>query len=263
MSIVSDPKNWKVGRGLLSTVSPQTPEDRGLRPTDRLTVVAVAETIRSTPGLAKLLAKDSSIPLVSCTANGSEIIAICRQLNPCVLIAEISLLNSLNLAALTGKDTSEGSIKLLAVVEQDDPVLCKALLRMGFSGTVQRSAPPMVYRRVLRALAEGELWASRGTVSALVRELLLKDQPKQLTEREKEILALIAGGHQNSEIAELLFISRETVRWHVRTMYKKLAIRDRNHAIAFARTAKGLTPAKPVQPATFPSKTLKIPAAQE
>jgi DNA-binding NarL/FixJ family response regulator len=226
-------------------------------------VVAVAETIRTTAGLAKLLAKDASIPLVSCSANTSEVTAICRQLKPCVLIAELDFIETLNLAVLTGNHASEGSIKLLAIVDQDDPELCKKLLKMGCSGAVQRTAPPSVYRRALRAVVGGELWASRGTVSALVRELLLAGQPRRLTEREREILILIAEGHPNRRIADLLFISRETVRWHVRTMYKKLGIRDRNHAIAFARADQDFAPAKPAQKATSSSKTLKVPSAQE
>jgi len=247
----------------LSTVSSQDPEDRAGQPAVRLTIVAIAETIRSTPGLARLLAKDASFPLVSCPANTSNLSAICRQLNPCILIAEMSFINTLNLAALTGKEASECSIRLLAIVDQDDPELSKRLLRMGLSGAIPRTAPLTVYRRALRALAGGELWASRVTMAALMRELLLADQPQKLTGREREILSLIENGHHNRQIADLLFISRETVRWHVRTMYKKLGVRDRNQAIAFARTAKDLAPTKPAQKATSPSKMLEIMSAQE
>ncbi|MBZ5676590.1 MAG: response regulator transcription factor [Acidobacteriia bacterium] len=243
----------------MSTVSSQNPENRADPPPVRLTVVAIAETIQSTPGLASLLQTDTSIPLVSCSANG-ELAAICKQLNPCVLIAEIALINTLNFPVLTGTDTFEGSIKLLAVVDQDDPEQSKKLLRMGFSGAIHRTAPPTVYRRALCALAGGELWASRGTMAALVRELLLVDQPRRLTVREKQILELIANGHHNRQIADLLFISHETVRWHVRTMYKKLGVRDRDHAIVIARAAKDFTPAKPAQKAISSPKMLKMPS---
>jgi DNA-binding NarL/FixJ family response regulator len=231
----------------LSTVSSHSPREPLPGPINRLTVVAVAETIKSTPGLAKVLAKNGSISLVSCSTNNSEVTAICQQLKPCVLIAEMSFINTLNVAVLTGTNTSERWIKLLAIVDevdQDDPELCKRLLKMGCSGVLQRTAPLTAYRRALHAVGRGELWASRVTVGTLVRELLLAYQPPRLTEREKEILRLIADGFPNRQIADLLFISRDTVRWHVRTIYKKLGLRDRNHAIAFARKAKDLAPTK-------------------
>jgi DNA-binding NarL/FixJ family response regulator len=246
----------------LSTASSKIPEENPPELPSRMTVVTIAETVKSSPGLARLLAKDPTIPVVSCSA-GSEVAAVCRQLNPCVLIAEISLIDELSFALLTGKDASEGSISLLAIVDQDDVELSKRLLRMGVSGAVQRSAPYTVYRRALRAVAAGELWASRGTVSALLRELLVSDKPRKLTERETEILDLIADGHQNRQIADLLFISRETVRWHVRTMYKKIGVVDRTQAIAFARAAKGITPVKPTQKASASSKTFTVPVVLE
>ena len=140
---------------------------------------------------------------------------------------------------------------------------CVKELKMGCSGAVQRTAPPSVFRRALRAVGSGELWASRQMVSVVLRELLMADQPRRLTEREREILGLIASGYPNREIAGLLFISRETVRWHVRTLYKKLGIRDRNHAIAFARGATDLTTAKPPQKAFSSPKTLEVPSLHE
>jgi DNA-binding NarL/FixJ family response regulator len=222
----------------------------------RLTAVVAAETIRSTPGLAKLLAKDPSIPFVSCSAGGGGLIAVCQQLNPSVLIAETSFIAQIDVAALTGNDGSSRSIKLLAIVDQDDPALNKRLLRLGCSGSVQRTAPQAVYRRALRALANGELWASRSTLATLVRELLLDNQPKTLTERQKEILALIATGYENRHIADALFVSLETVRWHIRTIYKKLGVRTRNQAIARA-AAQDFAPAKPVQKANVPGTPIQ------
>lgn len=211
----------------------------------RLTVVTVAETVRETPGLSKHLAKDSAIALVECSSAGAELFSICRQLSPCVLIADASFVAGIDRAEFVIAADFGRSIKALIVVDEDDPAFCKKLLRMGCSGTVQRSSPPAVFRRALGAVAEGELWASRRTLAALVRDLLLDDSPRRLTGREQEILALIAKGYQNREVAAALFISRETVRWHVRSIYSKLGVRDRELAVAYALANGDIAPAKP------------------
>jgi DNA-binding NarL/FixJ family response regulator len=179
-----------------------------------------------------------------------------------VLIAEMSFIAKVDLAFLIGHDNSSASIKLLAIVDEHDPALCKKLLRMGGSGAVPRSAPASVYRRALRALADGELWAPRATQAALVRELLLDNHPKGLTERQKEILALIAEGYQNQRIADSLFVSRETVRWHIRCIYKKLGVRNRDQAITHMGGSRDLAPAKPVQGAVPVANALKAANAQ-
>jgi DNA-binding NarL/FixJ family response regulator len=203
----------------------------------RLTVVTVAETVSNTPGLAKHLAKDESISVIRLPSMESDVFSICRQLSTCIFVGDESSISALDLASLTASASSERSIKVLVVVDQDDPLTCMRLLRMGCVGTVQRASAPAIFRRALQAVAEGEIWASRKTVSALLRALLSDESPRKLTEREDEILKLIGQGYKNQEIADALFISRETVRWHVRSLYTKLGVRDRQHAIEHASLA--------------------------
>ena len=248
--------------GILPIVPSQNQEERFPQSADRATVIAVAETIRNTPGLAKLLAQDTSISVVSCSTDGNDLIANCRRLKPCVLIVEASFITTMDFSLLTGPDNSNGSIKLLTIVDQDDSALCKKVLRIGGSGAVQRTAPATVYRRALHALGAGELWVPRATLASLVRELLLDAHPKGLTERQKDILALIAQGYENRRIADSLFVSRDTVRWHIRTIYKKLGVRNRRQAIAHMGGARDFAPTKPVQRAVPASNALQTPNVQ-
>jgi DNA-binding NarL/FixJ family response regulator len=164
---------------------------------------------------------------------------------PCILVADGSFIGTLDLAEFAGGAESGRSIKILIVMDDDNPDVCKKMLRMGCSGTILRTASAAVFRRSLRAVADGELWASRRTLGTLVRELLVDDSPRRLTTREKEILTLIAKGYKNREIAETLFISRETVHWHVRSIYTKLGVRDRQQAIAHALVTGTVRPTKP------------------
>jgi DNA-binding NarL/FixJ family response regulator len=146
----------------------------------------------------------------------------------------VSFVASINLARIRTATDSGRSVKTLIVVDEDDPKLCQRLLRMGFDGAIERSAPPAIFRRALSAVAEGELWASRKSVSALVREFLSDTGPTKLTTRQREIFDLLAKGYKNREIADALFVSRDTIRWHLRGIYAKLGVPDRTRAIEYA-----------------------------
>src|SRR5260370_22562516 len=165
------------------------PSDNSEEGRIRLTVVTVADILGKTPGLAKHIAGDSSISVVSCSGL-KQIVKVCRQSNPCVIVADTSFLATADLADFTDASDLQRSIKILIIVDEDDPRFCQKLLRTGFAGAIQRSAPAAIFRRALDAVADGELWASRKTISALVREFLSESSPNRLTTREKEIISL-------------------------------------------------------------------------
>jgi DNA-binding NarL/FixJ family response regulator len=140
----------------------------------------------------------------------------------------------------------EPSVKILVLTDDDDEaVLGEESLKMGCAGGISRHAPASVFARALQAVSRGELWAPRSSLAQLIRQLLANENPRKLTRREKEILALIAAGHTNSQIANSLFISRETVRWHVRSIYSKLGVRGRRDAIVHATSARLTSYSKP------------------
>lgn len=215
--------------------------------TRALRVVIAEDATRSSPGLSKHLAKEPSIIAVSCSKASHETLTVCRQLAPCVLIAESTFLTMLGEAAEAGANWGdEPPVKILILTDDDDEaVLGEESLRMGCAGGISRHAPASVFARALLAVSRGELWAPRATLARLIRHLLANENPRKLTRREKEILALIAAGHTNSQIANLLFISRETVRWHVRSIYNKLGVRGRRDAIVHATSGQLAAYSKP------------------
>lgn len=203
----------------------------------RLTAVTIAETLRNTPGFAGNIG-DTSLSIITCSGL-REIVTTCRQKAPCVLVADISFLRKTDPAQFARAAGLDNSIRVLIVVDEDDPQTSQNLVRMGFAGVICRSAPAAVFRRALEAIMQGELWFSRITVAAFVRKFLSETRPLGLTNRESEILGLVAKGYKNQEIADTLFVSRETVRWHLRGIYSKLNIPDRKCAIEYA-LAKGM-----------------------
>jgi DNA-binding NarL/FixJ family response regulator len=209
------------------------PSSSSEEPAIRLTLVTLADILRDTPGLAKHVAEDNSISVVSCSGL-EQIGTACAQSKPCLLVADASFLGNTALVDFARVSDLEHSIKILIVVAENDPGFCQKVLRMGCMGAIERSAPAAVFRRALDAVAQGELWASRKTISALVQEFVSETSSKRLTSREKEILGLVAKGHKNREIANALCVSHETVRWHLRGIYSKLGIPDRRRAIEYA-----------------------------
>jgi DNA-binding NarL/FixJ family response regulator len=84
----------------------------------------------------------------------------------------------------------------------------------------------------------GELWAPRKLLSQMCRGVVAAGDPRRLTTREEEILALLGKGYKNREIADALFISRETVRWHIRGIYSKLNLHDRQSLTQYSIVRK-------------------------
>jgi DNA-binding NarL/FixJ family response regulator len=107
---------------------------------------------------------------------------------------------------------------LLVLVGAKTAVSDEELLESGYSGVLRLETPPAELRRALHAVLNGELWFSRMVLSIATRMRL---SPKCFSPREREIARFIAQGLTNQQIADRLFICRETVRWHVRRLNDK------------------------------------------
>jgi DNA-binding NarL/FixJ family response regulator len=176
-----------------------------------------------------------------------EILSVCREFKPCVLVVDEPVLAAINGAMERAVDVGS-SIRVLMLLDRDDPVASQRCLRLGFSGVVMRDASAEVLRRALEAVAKGELWATRQSLAELVRDLLSKANPSKLTGRELQILKLVASGCSNQEVANCLFVTRDTIRWHLKSLYSKLGAMNREQAIGRALNAGILVLAKAAQP---------------
>lgn len=173
-----------------------------------------------------------------CGGEPAEILALCRRLSPCVLVADAAFIERCNPEDFSTAADFGQSIQVLVEAEEPGPVRAEHLIRLGCGGMLNRSSSPSLARRALRAVLGGELWASRKLLSGMTRKLL-RESKHQLTYRESEILALVAEGLKNHEIAEQLFISPQTVRWHLRSLYCKLGTHDRKRAAVSGSAVPG------------------------
>ena len=126
-------------------------------------------------------------------------------------------------------------VKVIGLCEDCTDEIYEAVLNLEFSGALPADSTPAVYRRAAASVQRGELWVSREYLSRITRKHLQAPAKHGLSEREIRVLELLLEDNSNQEIADRLFISRETVRWHLKSLYAKIGTSDRESARSFAR----------------------------
>jgi len=198
-------------------------------------------------GLAALLESIADIEVVGEAATGRDTIEQARSLAPDVILLDVMMpdLNGIEAAKKILEVQVDARIVMLTMLEDDDSLF--AAMRAGARGYVLKGANKAEVLQTLRAVAEGH--ASFGPVIATRLTAFFQnleptspgdDAPvvfPELTEREREVLDLIAAGNNNQTIADRLHISLKTVSNHISNIFDKLQVADRAQAIIKAREA--------------------------
>ncbi len=170
-----------------------------------------------------------------CSGTISEILAECQKIAPCVLVASQESLEELDAEKFSALLAVEGSVRVLVLGTGKSPDLVERFLSMGCMGYLAREVSSSTLRRAVRAIASGQAWADRETITRVLKSMILKQSLQKLTSRERDILRLLVSGLCNRAIADRLCITHETVRWHIREMYSKLGVQDRFSAIVYGK----------------------------
>jgi DNA-binding NarL/FixJ family response regulator len=210
--------------------------------TDEIRVVIADDDALVRGGLRTLLQLEADIEAVGEAADGQEAVAVVADLTPDVVLMDVRM-PKLDGIGATREIVGSGSRSRILVVttfEHDEYVF--EALRAGASGFVLKRVMPEELIQAVRIVATGESLVFPSLTRQLVerhsvrldatdrRGLLLS----QLTDREGEILRLIARGHSNAEIADSLVVAVHTVKTHVAHILGKLEVRDRTQAVIFA-----------------------------
>ena len=194
-------------------------------------------------GFKALLDARDGIEVVGEAANGNEAVAMTKQLVPDVVLMDIRMpiLDGLEATRQIASDPSLSGVRIVILTTFElDEYLFDAL-RYGASGFLVKDTEPADLVTAVRVVAAGESLISPSMTRRLVEEFAARaKQPRPaselaaLTDREREVLCLVAGGLTNHEIAERLYMSPATARTHVSRAMSKLGARDRAQLVVLA-----------------------------
>lgn len=197
-------------------------------------------------GLRTLLKADSTLEIVGEATNGKEAIAQTTELSPDVILMDLNMpgMNGIQAIRRILTDHPEVHILVLTMFDDDDSVF--AAMRAGARGYLLKGAEGGETLQAIHVVSTGEAIFSPSIAQRLMQYFGASrprgaDQPfPDLTEREREVLALIAQGYTNQAIAERLVITPKTVRNHISAIFSKLQVTSRLEAIMRAKDA-GMT----------------------
>jgi len=193
-------------------------------------------------GLRALFNSLPDTEVVGEAATGAEAVTQAEQLQPDVVLMDIQMpgVNGIEATRQIVRTSPHVGVIVVTMFEDDDSVF--AAMRAGARGYVLKGAGQEEMLRAIRAVAQGEALFGAGIATRLMNFFTAPrtgapDVFPDLTEREREILDLIARGYNNADIARELVISIKTVRNHVSNIFSKLQVADRAEAIIRARDA--------------------------
>ena len=212
----------------------------------RVLIVDDQQMVRE--GFAALLGAQPDIDVTGQAADGVEAVAAVRAQHPDVVLMDIRMPRMDGLAA-TSLVVAEGArVLMLTTFDLDEYVY--AALRAGASGFLLKDAPAAELVHAVRVVAAGEALLAPSVTRKLIEEFARRPGPQRgappslsaLTARETEVMALIAQGLSNQEIAAQLVVAEQTVKTHVGRILAKLDLRDRAQAVVAAYEAGLVTP---------------------
>jgi DNA-binding NarL/FixJ family response regulator len=188
-------------------------------------------------GTAALLGADERIEVVGLARDGREALALAERRAPDVVLLDLNMPVLGGLEACARLRESGGPEVLMLTVSEEEPDLYAAL-RVGAAGYLTKDVPSAELIEAVLAVARGEPRIAPAMARRMLAELGRGTAPPDplaaLSDRERDVLALLAEGLRNREIAERLVISEATVKTHVRHVLEKLRFRNRAEAAAFA-----------------------------
>ncbi|OZM71379.1 DNA-binding response regulator [Amycolatopsis antarctica] len=206
-----------------------------------ITVMLVDDQELMRVGFRMVLGAQEDVEIVGEAADGAEAVALAERLRPDVVLMDVRM-PVLDGVEATKRIVDAGTARVLVMTTFDLDSYVYAALRGGASGFLLKDTPPAHLVSALRSVAAGDAVVSPSVTRRLLDRFVgssggpVRDPAslKVLTEREHEVLVLVARGLSNSEIAQELFLSEATVKTHVGRILAKLDLRDRVQAVVLA-----------------------------
>ncbi len=198
----------------------------------RILVVDDHSVVRQ--GLRMFLSLDAELEVVGEAANGQEAIQRVKDLRPDVVLMDLLMpvMDGISATQVIRRDYPDSEVIALTSVLEDASVV--NAVRAGAIGYLLKDTQADELCRAIKAAAAGQVQLSPKAAERLMREIRAPESPEKLTERETEVLRLLAVGKSNKEIASEMVISETTVKTHVSNILMKLNVPSRTQAALYA-----------------------------
>ena len=191
-------------------------------------------------GLRKLLEAADDVQIVGEASNGNECVKMLAKLKPDILLLDLRMPEKDGLGVLeeVNFDSLPTRVIVLTAAEDDRDVV--RAMRLGARGVVLKQSASDLLLKSIRKVSDGEIWLDNRMTAEVIDAFKKSSESGQrrekplLSDREKEIVQLVAQGFRNREIGEKLFISEQTVKNHLHNIFDKLGVSDRLELALYA-----------------------------
>ncbi len=186
-------------------------------------------------GLKMFLLDDPDFDVIGEAQNGAEALRLAHELKPDVILMDLLMpvMDGISAIGHVRRECPDTEVIALTSVLEDASVV--GAVRAGAIGYLLKDTQADELIRSIKAAANGQVQLSPQAAARLVREVRAPESPESLTERETDVLRLLAQGKANKEIARELIIGENTVKTHVSSILLKLGVQSRTQAALYAR----------------------------
>jgi two-component system, NarL family, nitrate/nitrite response regulator NarL len=195
-------------------------------------------------GLRKLLMLEEDFRVVAEARDGKEVLEVLEEVQPDILLLDLKMPGLDGLTALQKLQNSRTKTKVIVLTASEDKNQFVQAMKFGTCGIVLKQTATELLIKSIRKVHAGEIWLDSHTTAAVMRQfsspmdsapLGNRDRDRSpLSQREREIVVLVAQGFKNKEMAEKMFISEQTVKNHLHNIFDKLGVSDRLELALYA-----------------------------
>ncbi|MBI4890764.1 MAG: response regulator transcription factor [Acidobacteria bacterium] len=197
-------------------------------------------------GLKKLLSLEEDVDVVGVACDGRELIEQADQMKPDVILLDLRMPNLDGLGAMQTLQHMNSKARVIVLTASEDKNEFVQAMKLGCAGIVLKQTASDLIVKSIRKVHAGEIWLDSHTTAAVMRQFAAPGETgmtssgsksrerSPLSTREREIVALVAQGYKNKEMAEKMFISEQTVKNHLHNIFDKLGVSDRLELALYA-----------------------------
>jgi DNA-binding NarL/FixJ family response regulator len=198
-------------------------------------------------GLKQLLGLEKDFEVVGETGYGDDVIPAVEKLHPDILLLDLKMPGTHGLTILQKMQAAALETKVIVLTASEDKNEFVQAMKLGTCGIVLKQSATELLFKSIRKVYQGEIWLDSHTTAAVIRQFASGEEVPSggatngrsrdrlpLSQREREIVTLVAQGFKNKEMAEKMFISEQTVKNHLHNIFDKLGVSDRLELALYA-----------------------------